>query len=237
MKRLLFLLFATLVAALYALRPPPYPVSAEAPLPQTGDYACILTSDVFFYSAADEQRGVFLLPRSYYVRLLDYGNDYCRVEYLTDANDARRLCGYAKTNELAFVPYAPKTPYLTYSFDLKYRVDEGDIASSDFLTEITLACTYYGDYLVGSKTYCYVLRGGEFGYVPKPSNLVYPENTEYAEYLSSLSSSEEDSLGDTNTQPRSVAQVAVLIAVCLLVPLLAALLFKSSKRPPYDFDA
>ena len=152
MKKL-FSLFVRLLAVLVLCLQTALPVRtarAASSRPQTGAYACILTDSTFFYSAADEKRGMFLLPRTSYVRLLEYGHEYCRVEYLQDSEKTKRLVGYAKTNELTFVDYQPTRPYLYYLFEIKYRLDDSEITSSDFLTEIVLTCAYYGDYKIGS---------------------------------------------------------------------------------------
>ncbi len=217
-----------------ALAPVSFRASAEE-LPQSGDYACVLQEGVFFYAAPDESRGLFLLPATYYVKLLDHGGEYCRVEYLYDDGQAKRLVGYVKTASLTFVDYLPEQPYFYRVFSLHYRIDETLSPSDDFLNEITVDCAYYGDYKIGSKTYCYVLRGDSFGYVPKPADLIVPVNTEYEEYLASIreSSTEETPSEKENSSP---AQIAILIALCLLVPVLAALILKPPRRPPYDLD-
>ncbi len=240
MKKL-FSLFARILALLILLIQTALPirtVRAASFHPQTGDYACILTDSTFFYSAADEKRGMFLLPRTYYVRLLEYGSEYCRVEYLQDTEKTKRLVGYAKTKELTFVDYQPTRPYLYYLFEIKYRLDDSEITNSDFLTEIVLTCAYYGDYKIGSETYCYVLRSGEFGYVPKPSRISFDENTEYAEYLASQTpeSGSDKTENAAKKNKSSPAQIAILVIVCLLVPLLAGLIIKPPKRSPYDME-
>ena len=240
MKKL-FSLFASLLALLTLCLQTALPTRsarAASSRPQAGDYACILTDSTFFYSAADEKRGMFLLPRTYYVRLLEYGNEYCRVEYLQDSEKTKRLVGYAKTNELTFVDYQPTRPYLYYLFEIKYRLDDSGVASSDFLTEIVLTCAYYGDYKIGSETYCYVLRSGEFGYVPKPSRIFFEENTEYAEYLASKTPAPDPENGENAAKKNksSPAQIAILVIVCLLVPLLAGLIIKPPKRSPYEME-
>jgi len=221
----------------------PLTVAAEAatpPLaPVAGDYACILSDQVFFYSAANDRRGLFLLPKSYYVRLLEYRSDYCKIEYQTDGGKAQRLIGYARTADLTFVEYVPARPYLYYVFDVSYKIDDAQNTNSSFLTEITMSCVYYGDYLIGSETYCYVLRGEEFGYIPKPHTLSYEENREYADYLASLEAEAQpdaESNASTKTESNSPAQIAILIAICLLVPILAALVMKPPRRPPYESD-
>ena len=106
-----FFLFAIFFAVLFLFLNIPVRANraAAATRPQSGDYACILTDNAFFYSTADDKRGIFLLPRTYYVRLLDYGEEYCRVEYLQDSDKAKRLVGYTKTQDLTFVDYTPQS--------------------------------------------------------------------------------------------------------------------------------
>ena len=165
------------------------------------------------------RRGVFLLPTTYYVKLLEYGDEFCKVEYLYDDEYAKRLVGYTHTNDLAFVDYQPKRPYLYYLFDVKYTIADADETNSSFLTQITITCAYYGDYKIGSELYCYVLRGGEFGYVPKPNSIQYEENTEYADYLAQLSP-EQSLPASSQSKSSSPVLVAILVVLCLLIPLL-----------------
>ncbi len=228
----LFCIFLFLNATFF--RPSPSFALAEPSL-RADSYACIRT-DVYFYNAPDDRRGLFLLPRSYYVKILEYGERYCKIEYLYDDAHTKKLIGYAETALLTPVDYTPKRPYLYYVFDVCYRIGDTQIDDSAFLTQITVSCAYYGDYTIGSETYCYVLRNDSFGYIPKPDNLSPPTNTEYEEYLSSLLPS--DASNDSVSEPSSSspAQIAVLIAVCLLVPVLAALLLKPSKRRDYDAE-
>lgn len=175
------------------------------------------------------------MPKSYYVRLMEYGSDFCKVEYQRNESAAQRLVGYARTEDLTFVDYVPVRPYLYYVFDVKYTIEDSQTGNSSFLTQITLSCVYYGDYRVGSETYCYVLRGEEFGYIPKPNGLSYDSNTEYTDYLASLSppSSETPEEPSDTTSPM---QIAILIVICLLVPVLAAFILKPSKKPTFDME-
>lgn len=213
----------------------PVQATAQTSVPLAGDYACILSDGVYFYTVSDGRKGLFTLPKTYYVRLVEYRTDYCKVEYQTD-DAAKRLIGYVATDKLTFVEYLPARPYLFYEFDLHYKLDGAEQTDSAFLTEITLSCVYYGDYLIGSEQYCYVLRGDEFGYIPKPSTLSYEENDEYADYVASLQTpSEPTPDAETPTAEQSTpAQIAILVAICLLVPILAALVLKPPHRPPYE---
>ena len=219
------LIFLWLYISFIAYMPPSFEVKAETSTPKSGEYACTLTADVFFYSAPNEEDGLFLLPATYYVRLLEYAPAFCRVEYQTDSLHTQRIIGYVKTEQLTFVPYLPRQPYLQCVFDVEYKIYDATQTADGFLTHITMTCGYYGDYKVGSATYCYVLREGEFGYVPKPYDLTIPENTEYAEYLQTLNTS-SDEVVEPAPKSNTPAQIAILIALCLLVPILAALILK-----------
>jgi hypothetical protein len=221
------LIFLFLYISFIAYMPPSFHAKAETSAPKSGDYACVQTADVFFYATPNEQDGLFLLPATYYVRLLDYTPNYCRVEYQTDGAQTKRLVGYVKTNQLTFVPYVPRQPYLQCVFEIEYKLNDTAQTADGFLTQIKMSCVYYGEYKVGSNTYCYVLREGEFGYVPKPYDLFIQENTEYAEYLEAQTSVvPDDSEEEPQAKSNSPAQIAILIALCLLVPILAALILK-----------
>ncbi len=211
---------------------PARPAKAAQVPPTSGSYAYI--ADVaYFYSTPRADKPLFVLPTTYFVRLLDYGESVCRVEYLYDSERTKALVGYAKTNDLTFVDYTPTRPYFYYVFEVSYRLD-ATLPPSDVLDELKIPCAYYGDYTTGGESYCYVLRGDTFGYVPKPNDLVVPKNTEHADRTEQAqpptAEASENKGGSTPTQ------IAILVALCLLVPLLAALILKPPRRPPYDLD-
>lgn len=195
-------------------------------------YACVLTDEAFFYSSRDEKRGVFLLPKTYYVKILEADPEFCKIEYLYDDTYVQKLVGYAKTSDLTPVPYVPKRPYLYCLVEVSYTIDGGNTPNSGFLDRITVTCAYYGDYRIGSETYSYILRDGSFGYIPKPADLSFNVNTEYAEWEAANAEKEKEE--EQPKEQASPAQIAILIALCLLVPVLAALILRPSKRSPYD---
>ena len=215
----------------------PTPLASDTlKTPTIGSYACILSEESFFYAAPSENTGLFLLPKTYYVKLLAYAPDFCQVEYLYDDTHVKKLIGYARTNELTFVDYIPEKPYLYYLFEISYRLEEANGQDEGFLTEIKATCAYYGDYKIGSNLYCYVLRGDSFGYVPKPATIRYEENGEYAQrhlQADEPPTVDEHNLDEPSSSP---AQIAILIALCLLVPIVAALILKPPRRPPYETD-
>ena len=237
MKKFLSRAWIALLLFLYMVFLPfPQSVAHAEDTPSSGDYACILSDNTYFYSAADDRRGLFVLPKTYYVRLLEYGTEYCKVEYQRDEGQAKRLVGYAKTDALTFVDYVPVRPYLYYVFTVTYTMGDVPESKSPFLNEYTVSCAYYGDYKIGSETYCYVLRGEEFGYVIKPTTISYGENDEYADYLASLTPKEPIETPPSSQGESNPVQIAILIAVCILVPILAALIMKPPRRPPYETE-
>lgn len=238
MKKFILSVFLPLLLFLSASFPvfqPPLSATADAS-PTTGSYACVLNENTYFYSTRDEKRGLFLLPTTYFVKVLSVEPDFCKIEYLYDDTNVKKLTGYAKTSELTFVDYVPTRPYLYHLFNVRYTIEGGFSNDDTFLNEITVTCAYYGDYKIGSETYCYVLRGDSFGYIPKPADLYIEPNAEYADRLSSEQPTVDPQPPTQDQEGMPPAQIAILIVLCLLVPVLAALILKPPKRPPYETD-
>ncbi len=196
-------------------------------------YACVLSDETYFYSSENADGGLFILPRTYYVKVLEIKNPYTKVEYLTDGATTRKLVGYCKTAELTFVDYVPQTPYLYHFFDVTYTAEHTGGSGDGFLNTVTLTCAYYGDYFVGSTAYAYVLQNDGFGYVPRPASLTYPENTEYAERNAPTDKPSDGAEEEPSSNP---AQIAILVVLCLLAPILAAIVLRSSRKKPYNFE-
>ena len=194
-------------------------------------FACILSDETYFYESETSRAGLFILPKTYFVKVLERGDLFSRVEYLTNDNGAKKLTGFCKTEQLTLVDYVPKTPYLYAEVSITYSID--GVKGSPFLTEITLSCPFYGKYRVGSETYAYVLRGEEFGYVPLPDSFTYPENPEYYENLVQDEPS-TPTAKPQQTESSTPVQTAILVLLCVLVPVLAALVLRPSRRPPYE---
>ena len=219
-----FTLLITLFIFFIVGTPPTKKAAADTGI----QYACILSDDVYFYTSEKEYSGIFTLPKTYYVKVLSVGERFTRVEYLTDTEYTRTLIGYCLTYQLAFVDYTPVNPYLYATFEVIYLPQNGD-TSDEILERLVFTCGYYGEYAIGTKRYVYAYKNGECAYVPYPENFAYPENTEYEQHFSS--SSDETAEGTVNP-----IQLGVLAVLCLLVPLLTAIILKNNKSPTYDPD-
>ncbi|MBQ7163982.1 MAG: hypothetical protein IJR61_01475 [Clostridia bacterium] len=120
---------------------------------------------------ADERLtdAIFVLPLTYYVKVTAYSPESCRVAYCYEDYDyARSVYGYVSTALLTFVA-APPTgrsfPNIFPEFEgngtfYKNNRFETYYAASDPYAD----AFFYGYYYRGAEKYCYVLRGGKFGY-------------------------------------------------------------------------
>ncbi len=68
-------------------------------------YAKAINSNVYFCSNPNDQSIVFEIPNSYYVKLLDYKDNYYKVEYLG-------LVGFVKADAVVATKNTPTQPYL-----------------------------------------------------------------------------------------------------------------------------
>lgn len=232
-----FLLAPIAAPASLTIASPALSASAETPVSvELGSYAYVPTEHVYLYSdVADEsaRRGLFRLPCSYYVRLLSSGGEYYRVEYLSDGKSTRQVRGYCKKSEVIPVDYTPAVPYLYKTVEVVYELPDGSDKGGN-LSVLKVICAYYGDYSDGTQTYCYVLRDESFGYIPKPADFSFERNTEYdSRHQEELPPA--DGQGDETTG-MSPAQIVLLVLLCLLVPAIAALILRPSKRPPYESE-
>lgn len=178
-------------------------------------YACALTQDVYLYGEENENSGLFRIPYTYYVKVLATGLEYSYVQYSTDTQPFQAIYGYCKTEDLHFVDFVPVRPFLYYTMDVTYRLEEYPdfFKESDVFSTVTLTYAYYGDYTVGSSTYCYVCLDGKMGYLPKTMEISYDLNTDYQVTVPETPTEEPPS---TVTLP--TAQI-VLVGVMILLAL------------------
>ncbi len=148
----------------------------EAPL-----YAVADSKDVWFYSEENEESGLFVLPYTYYVLVLRYGETFCAVQYLEDASPYRAVKGYCKTSDLTFVDFVPARPYLKHELTVTYALANPSYVSmgSGSFDTITKNFVYYGTSYLGTARFHYVCSEGVFDYIPASEEIVYDLNTDY----------------------------------------------------------
>ncbi len=184
----------------------------------TDRYACINQDNVYLYSDEDEDMGIFILPKTYYVKIIANGINFTYVQYLEDVNCYKSIYGYCKTSELTFVDYQPQQPYLFYTFPIEYyygNINDSTLPDKESLQSITLNAIYYGDYLSGTKTYCYILRDNTFGYILKNNTINFQSNSEYAERNNKIEQIVNKE--DINLPRNNLIKIILLCGVAFLI--------------------
>lgn len=219
MKRLLLLLPLLAVLLFPA---PPRPVSAT-----DGRYA-VCVQDVWFYAGENEEEKLFLVPDTYYVRVLEEGEIYSTVEYLTDDPPYKKLLGYCRTDQLLFVDFIPVRPYLRKQITVSYTLP-GSGSLDDAFSTVERTFVYYGDRYENGQLYLYVLLDGTFGYIPASAPPEYEHNTDY------LTSTSGD--GDEGTEPPSAdegigaTQIVVICLACAAAVAIVIILMRGKQKP------
>lgn len=225
-------------AALFLILSLYFPLFAPAPVraeenPESGyGYARVTQEDVYLYSQPQAESGLFILPRTYFVKITGETGDYYRVEYLTGTS-ATPVRGYCRTDDVEPVDYIPETPFLLYDTEVTFTVGSADLPDG-FFTEYTVPAAFYGTFYYGSSVYYYVNMNGEFGYVPASAcpPLDYPENTEHM----------PTETPETPQESGGNANVVNIILICALsVAALGAVYFlfrpaKPASARPAPFD-
>ena len=94
MKRFFLFALVFLTALLPSISTVKHTVSAA----EESGFAVAETADVWFYAEENEESKLFCLPRTYYVKILTKGGEFCAVEYLRDNPPYKKIRGYCKTN-------------------------------------------------------------------------------------------------------------------------------------------
>lgn len=226
MKRI-FTYFCTIAISFLLSCPALYhtPAVVRAECAEESGYACVLGT-AYFYASDDLKTELFLLPKTYFVKIISLGEPFSKIEY-GGTNDLAPIVGYALTNALTAVSFTPKTPHPNLRFLVRYTV--AGYENDPFFEPITLHCTYYGTYQVGTKSYAYALVDDSRRYVPLPDDFSYPLNDEYASFTA-------ESNTPTQAEPTPTADfsVAIVVFFTLLIPVLSALLLRPSKKPAVE---
>lgn len=212
-------LFALLACLAAICLPAPRIVRAE----ESAGYARVVNENVYFYAQADAGSGLFVLPRTYFVRITGEAGNYYAAEYRTGS---AALSGYCLKAEVDPVGYVPETPFLDYRTEVTFETGGAEGLPSDFITRYTVPADFYGTFPYGSATYYYVALNGTYGYVPETAcpPLDYPLNTEHMQ--------EETPPAET-PQSGGMSAVNVVLICALSVAAIGAVyfLFRPAKTP------
>ena len=232
MKTFVLSLFLLLAAAL-ALPSPAAAASADG----EKRYAVAATEDVWFYTAESEDARLFLIPCTYYVRVLDEGELYCTVEYQADDAPYKKVLGYCRTEQLLAVDFVPARPYLRKQVTLTYTLPDSGGLGDDALSKVERTFVYYGERTEGGQLYYYVFDGETFGYVPADEHIAYERNDDYLAALAGESEPQPapEEEGGSSVNAVQIAVICILCAVAVAVAVLVLRGRKSSAHESSDF--
>ncbi|MDE7158558.1 MAG: hypothetical protein K2N74_03190 [Clostridiales bacterium] len=188
-------------------------------------YAVAAERNVWFYSEASEGTGLFILPYTYYVKVVSEGEVFCAVEYLYDSLPYRKLRGYCKKSALTFVDFVPVRPGLLREVTISYNLpaEYGALGNGNF-KHIEQTFVYYGHRYEQNSLYFYVAKDGIFDYVPATEELTYELNTDY------LPPPPEENEPTAETGGISTVHVVVICLVCAAAVVIAVSVMRG-KRP------
>ena len=226
MKR--FISIVLIICAL--LSAPAAFLSAPATLPVGADplrYAVAADSNVWFYSSESEDSKLFLIPETYYVRVLSEGDVFSAVEYLVNDAPDKKVMGYCRTSALTFVSFIPARPFLRKTITVSYSLPDAGLLGGEF-SSVQKTFVYYGMRYESGQLYFYVLDGTSFGYIPAESPIDFERNDDW------LNVEEPPVSGETEPpmpdESPSVVQIIIICVICAAAVIVAAFVLRGRKR-------
>ena len=148
-------------------RVPNFVAFAEEPA-----YLRVTDDETVFYADAETQTPIFYLPYTYYVRVISYGKQTCKVEYLDGGNT---VDGYVITDALFSDGLEVENPFprvtVTTAVTATLYAD-GELKEPIQYLFAERRLTYYGNYVYGNVRLLFVGYNGKLGYVREDD--VYP---------------------------------------------------------------
>ncbi len=213
-------------------RPPAAAGPVSSAMADTLRYAVAADSNVWFYSSESEDARLFLIPETYYVRVLSEGEVFSAVEYLVNDAPYKKVMGYCRTAALTFVDFIPARPFLRKLVTVTYSLPGAGVLSGE-LAGIEKTFVYYGMRYESGQLYFYVLDGDRFGYVPASAPPEFEHNDDW------LSVPEDPPVSGETEPPAqgdgpTALQIVAICAVCAAAVVIAALVLRGHKRDEGD---
>lgn len=236
MKSLLLLI--CLLSAMIFPQTASIQAGAEEPVDAVQDvYAVADSKEVWFYASENLESGLFILPYTYYVKVLRQGTLFCAVKYLEDVAPYKSVTGFCKTEDLTFVDFVPERPYLKREITVSYSAENasGTWMGRGTFDKLQKSFVYFGESYLGTARFFYVYADGAFDYVPATGEIVYELNTDYLKPASTDPgpSEEPENPSESGLSGTQIAMI-VLAAAALFAIALFVLRGKRSPSPMQD---
>ncbi len=239
-----FLLFFAIFCAL--ISPPTSRLSRYSPtftksnvaFASDGEWARVLNDNTPFYSDSACKMIKFYLPYTYFVKVINIGDDVTRVIYMDGQSTLPQREGYIKTCDLHIFDGIPTNPYPQVG--IKITADEILFADSNKKYPKTVLTNgdeaiYYGELTIDNEKFCYVYCNGYIGYVRKnafapfevplheiPIKTATPEDSLTSEVIQE----ESDVNVQSVTAMDSTMRIVIIIAVAVTCISVIYLLFR-----------
>ena len=251
--RRIFKKFICLALSFFALISPPTSclslysptfIKSNTVLAESITWGRILNENTPFYSDGSLKIVKFYLPFSYFVKVINTGDDATRVIYMDGQSTLPLREGYIKTCDLHIFDGIPTNPYP--QIRIKITADEilfADSAKQFPKTVLTSGdeATYYGELTADNEKFCYVYCNGFIGYVRKsafapfevplhetPIKIEEPPSSSESVILPSDSTVNIQSI----TAIDSTLRIVIIIAVAVTCISVLYLLFKPRNAEP-----
>ena len=219
-------------------------------LGETYNWARIVKDNVYLYAEETSSKQMFVLEKSYYVRILDSGENMLHVSVMENETYFPQITGYvAKTDvELCsaepVAPYYPTVRLSVTSDSAAIRLSPSTSASVVITATNTQKVSYYGR-IENGKNWYYVCFGDKFGYVEvnsvsKPDIELHPTPLEKAETPPVSTTPSDGTPTEPSTTPTMpTSEILLIVFVVLLAVGLTLALFlpgNVKKRNVFEQD-
>lgn len=197
---------------------------------ETVEYAQAVTDDCAFYSDASLKIVKFILPYSYFVKIISVGAEASRVIYYSEDLSCPPAEGYVKNVCLNFVEKSQNV--LNFPPIITLKTDEvifGDAKLSSPKAVITegSSAKFYGELKIEGTVYLYVYVNGFIGYVRKDGFnnyevikneiLLKPEDDDKSDVVSFFESEDNKDYKKLDTAEIIVVAVIIVTSLTLIV--------------------
>ena len=141
-------------------------------LGESSGWARIVKDNVFLYADPDSSKQMFMLEKSYYVRVIDEGEKLLRVVVMEGETNFPQITGYVKRTDVELCTAVPIAPYyptvrLAVTTDsVALKLSPSTSASIVITATNTQKLSYYGR-IENGKSWYYVCFGDQLGDVPR----------------------------------------------------------------------
>ena len=211
---------------------------------ETYEYAQVVTDDCAFYSDASLKFVKFILPYSYYVKIISVGAETSRVIYLDDDFSCPPAEGYVKNVCLNFTLTPESALYPKTLVSLKTdEVIFGDLSLKTPKAVISAGsqAKFYGEIKTEGVNYLYVFVNGYVGYIRKDGFFSYVLPVNEISLTIENEDNDEQSFSiteDNDTKQKFKTSEVIIVAVIIIVglTLIVFALKPNSKKSYKQFD-